>query len=1009
MRFQKNCLLIIFLSLFAVQKAASQTFPTKHYTIREGLAQMQALSVLEDSRGILWVATKGGLSKFDGRNFKNYRRIDGDSLTSDIVFSLKEDSKGNIWICTAGGINKFDGVTFSSWRLPNAKDVPNALYVNKKDEVFVVSAMGYFKIINGKLSEVKITNEPKNLRRMKECYDVEKDKIIFSYTDDKPKPSFLHYELNQNQLKLVEKNDFGYLYSYQYGDEGIVTNYISTIEQKTQYWFLAKGQKERKLILTVGANSVKVHQTLPFNFAFAFQSKLTILEKNTTNYQQLADNFLENSCVQVDKNGIWAGTETGLWRVMDNGIKYIPASRDAVVWSMVEDKYNRLWTFHYNAAVPIKVHEGNKTTDLQGYQASLSKQLGVPFNGRFYFHAIQDQYQNLWLPAEQGLIRYDYKKFQFVFDSTYAFFLNEDKKRNLILSGVAGGVNIVENKSPYKVTELREKDGLHPNQQILCVFVDSKGKHWYGGGGGLTTYDYEQKKAFRYKMKSEKVPFNSVFFITEDVNNTLWFGTTKGLFRYVPLTDSFVQVAEKTIKGYVYAVENLDKNHLICVNGQDVFVLNLKDYYQDNILNIKTFNYNNGFMGLEPGQAGIYKTQDGKTWITSSDVLSIFDPKEIDFGVRAMKPIFTKIDGNSIPFLKVAQDSIYQLPKGKIDNVRIEFGSTGFDIALNPKFSYQLDNGKWSDWQEENFVILFQLAAGNHTFKVKTQVLGEQKGIVPLETSLRFRTDIHFWQSPNFQWYMMAFGLLMTGLFLLFLLKWQMEKRMLKRMQEQESELNFMRIAANQAQMSPHFIFNIIQVLQSYILQENIVKAKEMIVKLGDLVRNYLQATNIDVENKKKSIFSTEITLAKELELLQLFVEFEHTKAEHKFTPFFEIGENIESENLSIPPMIIQPIVENAIKHGLLNLPDGETGTLTIKVTYCDDVLCFIIEDTGVGVEKAEAIKALKVDKHKPMAKKLVQRKIELLNKVGYKITQPHTVDLTPHGTSVTVCFDFNE
>ncbi len=991
-----------------VSSISAQTFPTKHYTIREGLAQMQVMSLLTDSRGILWVGTKGGLGRFDGQKFKNYKRADGDSLAHDVILDLKEDKQGNIWIATADGVNRFDGAKFQTWRMPNPKEGADRIYINQKNEIFVHSDFGVYQLINNKFQKIILQNLPKLLTNVGVYYDSELDKIIYTFSDNKPKPTFSRYELNQNQLKFIESNEYLHDKCYQYGNKGIIYSRRKDIEQKREYWFLPNGQKEQKLILTVDANSVKVHQTLPFNFAFAFQSKLCILEKNTSHYQQLADNFLDNYYVQVDKTGIWAGTETGLWRVMDNGVKYLPASKDAVVWSMVEDKYNRLWTLHLNTSVPIKIHEGNKTTDLTGYQEPLTRQLKVPFSNRFYFQPIKDKYQNLWLPSEQGLIRYDYKEFEFIFKDTYAFFLTEDKKRNLVLSGVAGGVNIIENKPPYKVTELREKDGLHQNLQMLCVFVDSKGKHWYGGGGGLTTYDYERKKAFRYKMKSEKVPFFSVFFITEDAYHTLWFGTTKGLYRYLPETDSFVQVAEKTIKGFIYAVESLDKNHLICMNGENVFVLNLADFYQGNILNIKTFNYNNGFMGLEPGQAGIYKTHDNKTWVTSSDVLSIFDPKDLDLTVRATKPIFTSIDGQNIPFTKNTQDSVYQLPEGKIDGIRIEFGSTGFDNALNPKFSYQLDNNAWSDWQEEAFVILFQLENGKHIFKVKTQVLGEQKGITPLETSLSFRTNIHFWQSPNFKWYLMAFGLLMMGLMCLAFFKWLWERRLRRKMDDQQKELDFMKVVALQAQMNPHFIFNILGVLKSEINEGNTVVAKDMVVKLSALVRKYLESTSLDVKNKRKSIFSTETTLKEEIELLRLFVEFEQIKANSNFTCDFKIDDNVLLNNLAIPPMIIQPIVENAIKHGLLNLPKGIKGELTISVSYWHKVLCFEISDTGVGREKSAEIKATVVRKYESKAESLVAERIRLLNSAGYKILLKPTEDLLPHGTKVTIYFDNN-
>jgi len=410
---------------------SAQTFPTKHYTIREGLAQMQVMALLEDSRGILWVGTKGELSKYDGQKFKNYRRTDGDSLTHDVILDLKEDSQGNIWIGNSGGINKFNGAKFQSWRFPNPQEGANRIFINKKNKIFVHTGYETYQLINNKFQKITLQNTPKSLTWFSVNYDYDHDKLIFTYTDKKPNPTYSIYELNQNQLKLIEKNEFLFDNCYQYGDKGLIYTYRKENEIKKQYWFLAKGQKERKLIVTVNADTVIIHQTLPFNFAFSFQNKLSILEKNTFNYQQLADNFLGNSFIQVDKTGIWAGTEVGLWRVMDNGLKYIPTSRDAAVWSMVEDKYNRLWTLHYNTIVPIKIHKGTKTIDLKDYQEPLSKQIGKPFNNNFYYQPLKDQYQNLWLPSENGLIRYDYNKFQFVFDNTYAFFLTEDKNEIL--------------------------------------------------------------------------------------------------------------------------------------------------------------------------------------------------------------------------------------------------------------------------------------------------------------------------------------------------------------------------------------------------------------------------------------------------------------------------------------------------------------------------------------------------------------------------------------------------
>jgi sensor histidine kinase YesM len=227
-------------------------------------------------------------------------------------------------------------------------------------------------------------------------------------------------------------------------------------------------------------------------------------------------------------------------------------------------------------------------------------------------------------------------------------------------------------------------------------------------------------------------------------------------------------------------------------------------------------------------------------------------------------------------------------------------------------------------------------------------------------------------------------------------------------MDDQQKELDFMKVVALQAQMNPHFIFNILGVLKSEISEGNISIAKDMVVKLSTLVRKYLEATSLDIGNKRKSIFSTEITIEEELELLRLFVEFEHIKANSNFSYDFKIDDNVFTNNLTIPPMIIQPIVENAIKHGLLDLPRGITGSLEINVSYCLKILCFEIKDTGVGFKKSAEIKSKTVRHHKSKGESLVKERIRLLNEAGYKITLYPPKDLEPHGTQIIVCLDNN-
>jgi streptogramin lyase len=102
----KNLIHIIL--LFSLQSGLAQRLPVREYTIRDGLAQMQVVSVLEDSRGYIWCATKQGLSKFDGERFENFYLKD--SLHSYYISNLTEDSKGNVWFMyNKKGYGRFDG------------------------------------------------------------------------------------------------------------------------------------------------------------------------------------------------------------------------------------------------------------------------------------------------------------------------------------------------------------------------------------------------------------------------------------------------------------------------------------------------------------------------------------------------------------------------------------------------------------------------------------------------------------------------------------------------------------------------------------------------------------------------------------------------------------------------------------------------------------------------------------------------------------------------------------
>lgn len=156
-----------------------------------------------------------------------------------------------------------------------------------------------------------------------------------------------------------------------------------------------------------------------------------------------------------------------------------------------------------------------------------------------------------------------------------------------------------------------------------------------------------------------------------------------------------------------------------------------------------------------------------------------------------------------------------------------------------------------------------------------------------------------------------------------------------------QNQLSEMRLEALRSQMNPHFIFNALNSINRYIIRSDKETASEYLIKFSKLMRLIL-------ENSKSSY----ITLANELEALRLYVEMELLRFDNKFDFNINVAANVMQEKTQIPPMVLQPFIENAIWHGLMN--KKEKGTITVNVeSKSASSLHVVIEDNGVGRQKA--------------------------------------------------------
>ena len=190
---------------------------------------------------------------------------------------------------------------------------------------------------------------------------------------------------------------------------------------------------------------------------------------------------------------------------------------------------------------------------------------------------------------------------------------------------------------------------------------------------------------------------------------------------------------------------------------------------------------------------------------------------------------------------------------------------------------------------------------------------------------------------------------------------------------------------ALRAQMNPHFIFNCLNSINRYIVKSDQATASLYLTRFAKLIRLILDNSN-----------SKTISLSSELEALKLYIEMEALRFDKKFTYRIHTAEHLGIDSLELPPLIIQPYVENAIWHGLLH-KDGN-GHLDISLGMAgDSMLQCTIEDNGIGREKAKELKSKTAVSRKSLGLKLTENRLSLLNKHAELNASIEIIDLEDH------------
>jgi LytS/YehU family sensor histidine kinase len=207
---------------------------------------------------------------------------------------------------------------------------------------------------------------------------------------------------------------------------------------------------------------------------------------------------------------------------------------------------------------------------------------------------------------------------------------------------------------------------------------------------------------------------------------------------------------------------------------------------------------------------------------------------------------------------------------------------------------------------------------------------------------------------------------------------------------------------ALRSQMNPHFIFNSLNSIENYILKNERMLASEYLGKFSKLIRNIL-------ENSK----AEKIPLQREIETLKLYIELERLRLSNKFEVYYNISNDVLEDNIIIPPMLMQPHVENAILHGIRYL-DERKGRLTISMIIThDECLEYTLQDNGIGRAKSSEMKTYNNYEHKSYGIDITKNRIDLFNQknnvnISYNIEDLYDIDNNSIGTKVTILIPLN-
>ncbi|MBK8242628.1 MAG: histidine kinase [Saprospiraceae bacterium] len=909
------------------------SYPYKQLTVAQGLHDMQIRDILIDDDNYVWILTQGGLNGYDGKNIHTYQL--GSIAESYMIKIIK--GRNGIYGQTSSCIFHFDGIRTENLTSKLNANITNMnlLLEDKDGFIWVKSGNSLFVVMNNKLEPI-------------ECIYPVLDNLKIEYAWGNSSWDHVYILTSQNAL-ISFSSDKGIIYNdsltFSAAEKISYTKSIKNTSPSSINFYVHGKENFDRIYTIKNEHFIKVahrNPNTPYLVAIDQNAPLTYVDNynNVSSLYTLKDsiyipadwlpvNHVRFSCT-LGRN-IFIGTDDGFLVINLNGletyqnttIKYpwsiIPFSDSSVLITTYKSgafEVNKKGKILNNVSFPKNFHYPYfETQILSNYQILDSKILFGSGMGLYYLDKENGQSSQLLLNKAVEAFSFDKYRNTPIIGTDKIYWITQDYK------GIMDSMDLSQ----------AERQPINE----LIVYPDSI--LWSATNSGIQkTSIYPSRKHLKFYSSTVKnLPCQGAVSFAVDSNKRLWVGGTCGLLLYHPEQDTFELVYDNIIHERINQLCIGPSNILIAVSNKNIYCLNISTEHPEIV---RIFNSDNGFNLYEPSENGICITDNHFVWMPSENGIQRLDINQII--QSSIKP--------SIKLLSIDNKSI-NLDPNKMDQFEVNGSSVliNFSIISHDsekwQFKFKLNNQESPIWQQGTEILIQNLKHGINAIEIIACSINQNAN-----SCIKFKTNIKaslpFVQRQSSY---ITIGLLFVLLVCIIIWYYITTLKTKQKLSQLNSDLLKNRLRTIQSYLNPHFLFNTLTTLQDYILHKDRHEGSDLIVRLSRIFRHVLKLGYL--EKKNNSLQIDLINVSEELSLINDIVFLQNLQQVRPVLFKIELPENINVEHIYIPPLLIQPFIENAFKHAFTGKETAPE--INLIFTMNENYLFIKIQDNGKGFD----------------------------------------------------------